>query len=60
MLMRSARLFWLLSGMLLGCGGMPSGEEVARVPSPNGRMEAIVTESDGGEGRQPRFPTTSM
>lgn len=46
--MWSTRLLWLLSAMLLGCGGIPRGEEVARVPSPNGRMEAIVTESNGG------------
>jgi hypothetical protein len=46
--MWSTRLLWLLSAMLLGCGGIPRGEEVARVPSPNGRMEAIVTEYNGG------------
>ena len=46
--MGSTRLLWLLSGMLLGCGGMPRGEEFARVSSPNGRMEAIVTESNAG------------
>jgi hypothetical protein len=35
--------------MLLGCGGVLGvEEEVARVPSPNGRLEAIVTEYNGG------------
>jgi len=45
---RSTRLLWFVSGILLGCGGVPRGEEVARVPSPNGRVEAILTESNAG------------
>ena len=40
----------LLTGVLLGCAACGHYEEIARLPSPDGRVDAVVVEVEAGSG----------
>ena len=41
----------LLTGVLLGCAACGHYEEIARLPSPDGRVDAVVVEVEAGSGK---------
>lgn len=48
MVKRTMIWIFILTVLTIGCKERPAGLEVARVASPNGSLEAVLTEANGG------------